>query len=67
MRFSEALVERAPVVFFRRAADLETISYVSRAAVGRRLLRATRHSTTTAAAVSATTNAIRKNAATNPL
>ena len=29
MRFSEALVERAPVVFFRRAADLETISYVS--------------------------------------
>jgi PAS domain S-box-containing protein len=28
-RFSEALVERAPVVFFRRAADLETISHVS--------------------------------------
>jgi hypothetical protein len=28
-RFIEALVERAPVVFFRRAADLETISHVS--------------------------------------
>ncbi|MGH2701875.1 MAG: hybrid sensor histidine kinase/response regulator [Actinomycetota bacterium] len=28
-RFSESLVERAPVVFFRRSADLESVTYVS--------------------------------------